>query len=66
VTALLKLLAFVLAVAAVPARATVAGLTFNVPLLAVIVLAAAATAGLWLAVRHVLRYPLRPADWRWA
>ena len=62
-----KLLALAVTLATlIPARATVAGLTVNVPAAVVIVLATAAAAALWLTVRHVLRYPLRPADWRWA
>jgi hypothetical protein len=61
----LKLLAAVLSIAAVPAHATVAGLTVSVPAAVVIVLLAVAVAALWLTVRYVLRYPLRPA-WRCA
>lgn len=56
----LKLLAAVLSIAAVPAHATVAGLAVNVPAAVVIVLLAVAAAVLWPALRAVRRYPSCP------
>jgi hypothetical protein len=68
---LLKLLAAVLSIAAVPAHATVAGLAVNVPAAVVIVGLAVAVAAVRPALATVARYPSSPyprrgTNWRWS